>query len=239
VNPYLKLDRLDDRRRLRADFDRLRRDTDAARMMSAFDDLEQQAYEMLTSTSAHAAFDLKQEPDDLKARYGDHDAGRSCLLARRFIEAGAGFVSLRIGSWDHHGNAGGTVTSGAKDNCPPMDQAVGALIADLFDRGLDRRVLLVVWGEFGRTPRINGSAGRDHWPQAMSVLLSGGGLKMGQVIGATTRKGEHPADNPVSPADVLATVYRHLGIDAEQAFVNNAGRPIPILSHGATIAGLG
>jgi hypothetical protein len=238
VNPAVKLERLDDRRQLRADFDRLRRDGQSGQVMGALDDLERQAYEMLTSTTAHAAFDLKQESETLRARYGDHDAGRSCLLARRFIEAGAGFVSLRIGSWDHHGNAGGTVTSGANENCPPMDQAVSALIEDLYQRGLDRRVLLVLWGEFGRTPRVNNQAGRDHWPQAMSVLLSGGGLATGRVIGATTSKGEQPQGDPVSPADVLASVYRHLGIDTEQSFLNSAGRPIPILSHGRPIAGL-
>jgi hypothetical protein len=238
VNPSIKLERLDDRRRLRADFDRLQRAAESGRVMDALDDLDRQAFEMLSSTAAHEAFDLKQEPEALRKRYGDHDAGRSCLLARRFIEAGAGFASLRIGSWDHHGNAGGTVKSGAEENCPPMDQAVSALIEDLYARGLDRRVLLVLWGEFGRTPRINSSAGRDHWPQAMSVLLSGGAIRTGQVLGATSPKGEHPADNPVSPADVLATVYRHLGIDAEQSFVNASGRPIPILGHGQPIVGL-
>lgn len=238
VNPSIKLDRLADRRQLRADFDRLRRAAESGRVMDAMDDLDQQAFQMLTSSAAHAAFDLEQEPESLRERYGKHDAGRSCLLARRFIEAGAAFASLRIGSWDHHGNAGGTVTSGAEENCPPMDQAVSALIEDLYDRGLDRRVLLVLWGEFGRTPRINSSAGRDHWPQAMSVLLSGGGIRTGQVLGATSPKGEHPADHPVSPADVLATIYRHLGVDAEQSFINAAGRPIPILSHGTPLAGL-
>jgi hypothetical protein len=238
VNPTQKLERLDDRRLLRANLDRLRREADAGREMDALDALEQQAFELLSSTAAHEAFDAGQEPESIRERYGDHDAGRSCLLARRFVEAGAGFVSLRIGSWDHHGNAGGTVTSGAEENCPPMDQAVSALIEDLYARGLDRRVLLVLWGEFGRTPQINNSAGRDHWPQAMSVLLSGGGLRGGQVIGSTSPKGEHPADESCSPADVLATVYRHVGLDTGREFINSAGRPIPILNHGRPLAGL-
>jgi hypothetical protein len=236
VNPFLKIERLDDRRKLRADLDRLKKDAEP--VMGAMDALEQQAYEMLTSTTAHEAFDLKREPEALRGRYGGHDAGRCCLLARRFVEAGAGFVSIRLGSWDHHGNAGGTVISGVEKDCPPMDQSVSALIADLFDRGLSERVLVVVWGEFGRTPRINSSAGRDHWPQAMSVLLSGGGLRMGQVIGATTRKGESPDGDSCSPADVLATIYRHVGVDPAASFVNNAGRPIPILNHGRPVAGL-
>jgi hypothetical protein len=235
VTSSIPLTRLGDRRALRAQFDTLARHGDQKQVMDAMDDLEQGAFQMLTSTAAHDAFDLSKEPQSSRDRYGSHDAGKCLLLARRFIEAGSGLVSVRIGSWDHHGNAGGTVTSGAKDNCPPLDQALSALLCDLAERGMTDDVLVWCWGEFGRTPRINNSAGRDHWPQAMSVLMSGGGLASGRVVGRTSAKGEHAADRVVSPADVLATVYRQLDIDHERQFLNSAGRPISILPAGEPI----
>src|SRR5439155_9344476 len=213
MQPRLKLDRLGDRRSLRASLDRMRREGEKRQAMEAMDELERQALEMLTSTAAHEAFDVAKESNTTRERYGNHEFGKCMLLARRFIEAGAGIVSVRVGSWDHHGNAGGTVTSGVKDNNVPLDQALSALIADLHDRGLAESTVLWCWGEFGRTPRINKTVGRDHWPQAMSVLMSGGGLKSGVVVGATNKKGEHPVDRALSPPDVLATIYRQLGID--------------------------
>ena len=235
INGSQRLSRLDDRRSLRRSLDTLSRQADTHRLMDSMDTLEQHAFEMLSSSAAHEAFELRKESDETRQRYGQHDAGKCCLLARRFIEAGAGLVSVRIGSWDHHGNAGGTIKSGMEANAPPLDQALAALITDLDERGLRDEVMVWVWGEFGRTPRINKSFGRDHWPQAMSVLLSGGGIQPGRVIGATSKKGEHPIDRPVSPADVLASVYRQLGIDSSASFINSAGRPIPILSHGSPI----
>jgi len=231
----IPLTRISDRRELRKQFDTLARHADEKRLMDAMDELERDAFEMLTSTSAHEAFDLSREPQSTRDRYGDHDAGRCLLLARRFVEAGAGLVSVRIGSWDHHGNAGGTVITGTRANCPPLDQGLSALLGDLADRGLADDVVLWCWGEFGRTPRINNELGRDHWPQVMSVLVAGGGLAAGQVVGATSPKGEYAADRIVSPADVLATVYRQLDIDPERQFLNTAGRPIAILSHGEPI----
>jgi uncharacterized protein DUF1501 len=235
VRSSLKLSRLEDRRQLKLSLDRLARDAQNRQVMDSMDALERQALEMLSSTAAHEAFEMEKEPATLRERYGRHEAGKCCLLARRFIEAGAGIVSLRIGSWDHHGNAGGTVVSGTQENCPPLDQALSALITDLGERGMTDDVVLWVWGEFGRTPRINSTSGRDHWPQAMSLLMSGGGIRPGVVVGATTSKGEHPADRPLSPGDVLATVYRQLGIDARQQFINTAGRPISILGHSEVI----
>ena len=235
VRPSLKLDRLADRRGLRQSLDKLARDSEASRVMDAMDDLERQALEMLSSTAANEAFDVSKESTATRERYGNHEFGRCMLLARRFIEAGSQIVSVRVGSWDHHGNAGGTVTSGVNENNVPLDQALSALIADLYDRGLSERVVLWCWGEFGRTPRINNSAGRDHWPQAMSVLMSGGGLQSGVVVGATNHKGEHPVDRELSPADVLATVYQQLGIDTRRQFLNTAGRPISVLGHGEPI----
>jgi len=235
LSPILPVARLEDRLALRQTFDTARRLGDEKRLMDAMDDLQRQAFEMVTKPAAREAFDLTKEPLKLRERYGNNDAGRCCLLARRFVEAGAGIVSVRIGSWDHHGNAGGTVTSGTQENCPPLDRALSALLTDLHDRGLGERVLVWCWGEFGRTPRINQFNGRDHWPQAMSVLMAGGGIKPGRVVGATTRKGDQPAARPCGPADVLATVYQQLGIDYRQAFVSSGNRPIQILNSGSPI----
>ena len=235
IHPAIKLSRLEDRRSLKRSFDSMQRAAESRLVMDGMDELERQALEMLRSTRAHDAFDLQKEPKETRDRYGDHAFSKMALLARRFVQAGAGFVSIRMGSWDHHGNAGGTVTSGMKENAPPMDRAVATLLEDLHEQGLLESTLVLLWGEFGRTPRINSSQGRDHWPQAMSVLIAGGGLKAGQVIGTTNRKGEFPIDRAVSPADILATVYRQLGIDPARQFVNGAGRPISILSHGEAL----
>lgn len=235
LRPSLQLSRMNDRRALLRQLDNMKRHAEAEQEMNAMDALQDQAYALLTSDAVNKAFDIGAETETTRERYGDHNAGKSCLLARRFVEAGAGFVSIRMGSWDHHGNAGGTITSGMEANAPPFDQSVSALIEDLHGRGMSDRVLVFVWGEFGRTPRINKFVGRDHWPSAMSVLISGGGLKMGQVVGETDRRGERPANRPLSPADVLATVYRQLEIDTRHTFVNRSGRPIPVLNHGAPI----
>jgi Protein of unknown function (DUF1501) len=238
VRPTLKLDRMEDRRVLRSSLDQMARQAENRRAMDAMDELERQALEMLSSTAAHEAFDVSKETEMTRERYGKNEFGKCLLLARRFIEAGAGIVSVRVGSWDHHGNAGGTVPSGVKDNNTPLDQALSALLLDLHDRGLSDNVVLWCWGEFGRTPRINKLVGRDHWPQAMSVLMSGGGLKSGVVVGATNKKGEYPVDRALSPPDVLATIYRQLGIDTHRQFLNTAGRPISVLAHGEPIADL-
>ena len=235
MTPQLKLARIDDRRHLREALDRFQRTPETQQRMEALDALEQQAVEVLSSPAAQQAFDLSRENDATRERYGQNEFGKCFLLARRFIEAGTGIVSIRVGSWDHHGNAGGNIITGVKDNNVPLDQALSALISDLHERGLSEQVVLWCWGEFGRTPKINNDAGRDHWPQAMSVLMSGGGLKSGVVVGETNKKGEFPIDRAVSPADVLATVYRQLGVDPEQQFTNNSGRPVSILSHGEPI----
>jgi uncharacterized protein (DUF1501 family) len=139
-----------------------------------------------------------------------------------------------LNGWDDHSK----VKEQMEQRGPAYDAAVAGLIEDLYERGLDQKVSVLVWGEFGRTPRVNKNGGRDHWPGSMSVLLSGGGMKMGQAIGATNDKGERPRGRPLHPNDVLATIYRHLGIDPHHAFLNNAGRPVPILPHGEPIAEL-
>jgi hypothetical protein len=215
------------------------------------DQFHHAALQMVVTAQARRAFDLSLERESCRERYGRHRWGQAALLARRLVEAGVTFVTINTAPdslcWDWHRNivndrrpADGSdgPTRGMDISGPPLDRALAALIGDLFERGLDRKVLLVVWGEFGRTPRVNATGGRDHWGSAMSILLAGGGFKMGQVIGKTTAKGEIPADRPVSPTDVLATMYQHLGIDPAQQVLNASGRPIPLLPDGKVIGEL-
>lgn len=247
--------RLEDRRRLVETLEGLRRDLDRPGTLDGLDPFRAQAYHVLTSPGVARAFDLERESSALRDRYGRHLWGQSCLLARRLAEAGTAVISVianvpRFGpeftNWDDHpGNAmrPGHFASYMETRLPYFDQAVSALIEDVFARGLDRRILIVVMGEFGRTPRLrtgppDNSIGRDHWPDACSALVSGGGLRMGEVFGATNARGEYVTENPVSPQDVLATIYRHLGIDPHHTYPDNTGRPIPILHHGVPIRGL-
>ena len=229
------LDRLSERKGLLRGFDRLRHKADASGMMDAVDQFNLAAFEMITGPRARAAFDLSREDRVVRERYGMHRWGQSCLLARRLVEAGVTFVTVNFDphsySFDMHGN----VESGMKSAGPRMDTAIPSLVNDLYDRGLDKNVLLVVWGEFGRTPRINANGGRDHWGPVMSMFLSGGGLRVGQVIGSSSPKGEVPRDRPMKPYDVLATMYRHLGIDPKQSFLDHTGRPRYILDEGEVI----
>jgi uncharacterized protein (DUF1501 family) len=242
---------LADRRELRRQFDRLRRDL--APSLETTDEFRQLAFDMLTSPATAGAFDLSKEAPSLRDRYGRHLWGQGCLMARRLAEAGAAVVSLYIDTphsgqeftnWDDHIlNAGrpGHFGKYMDVRLPYLDQALSALIDDIYQRGADRKILVVVFGEFGRTPRLSRNAngtGRDHWPEAYTALVSGGGLRMGQVIGATNSKAEYPTEKPYSPQDLLATIYRHLGIDVHYAFRDHAGRPIPILGEGTPIAEL-
>lgn len=227
----LPLGRLENRRELLASLDVLRRDIDASRAMDGMDACDARAFEIVSSQAARDAFDLGREPLSMRERYGEDWVGQACLQARRLVEAGVTFVTLGWTGWDDH--------EGLKDKmaerAPILDRAVSALIEDLYARGLDRKVTLMVLGEFGRTPKMSAAGGRDHWPNAMSVLLSGGGMKVGQVIGATGPRGEEPVERRVAPEDILATLYAKLGIDPRAEFVNNAGRPIPILLRGEPI----
>jgi hypothetical protein len=243
-------EQFDDRRRLLADFDRLRRDIDRDGALEGTGQLRTAALRMLTNPAIGKAFDLTREDPKLRDRYGRHLWGQSCLLARRLTEAGAGVVIIDAlapepgtklyFSWDDHANAqpGWDMAKGMRWRAPFMDQALSALIEDVYDRGLDEKTLIVACGEFGRTPRVataNGCIGRDHWPDAMSALLSGGGLRTGQVVGSTTARGEYPKDRPLTPKDLLATVYRHLEIDYHHEFKDRSDRPIPILGEGEPI----
>lgn len=223
--------------------------------MIGLDTLRQRSLELLTSEEARQAFDLTREPAKLRERYGLHPWGQRCLLARRLVEAGSNFVTMVLENPMRHGEPLPKDTTYNWDshavNChiftdcglrlPVLDQAVTALIDDLHDRGLNRDVLLIVTGEFGRTPKISyheGRPGRDHWPQAMSVLVSGGGLKMGRVVGSTNTRGEHPKDRPLTPNDLWATMFRHLNIDPETMFHDKLHRPLPILAGGEPISEL-
>jgi hypothetical protein len=247
---------------LRKDFDRLRRDVDRLGNMQAFDSFESQAWNVLTSSESRRAFDLQQEDPRTRDRYGRNAWGQQCLMARRLVEAGVDLVTTtfngplcgRVQNWDDHA-VNHNVFEAMKLRAPIFDQAVASLVEDLHERGLDKRVLLIVTGEFGRTPKISyvastgeGAAsapagtvqpGRDHWPNATSLLFSGGNIAEGEVIGDTDSRGEHAIERRVGVQDFLATVYRHLGVDAERiAFNNFAGRPVPILSDGKPIVEL-
>lgn len=250
---------LTDRVGLKATLDRFRRDVDRLGAMEAVDRFEQQALNLLTNAAARDAFDLTKETDATRDRYGRHQWGQQCLMARRLVEAGVDIVTTefdgplcgRVANWDDHA-VNQHVFDAMKFRAPSLDQAVSALIEDVYARGLDKRVLVVVTGEFGRTPRISYVAssgggvasapagtvqpGRDHWPQANSMLFAGGGIRTGQIIGATDKRGEGPIERRVGPGDFLATIYRHLGIDYRNVTIPNfAGRPVNIVSQGEAI----
>jgi uncharacterized protein (DUF1501 family) len=242
--------RLDDRRTLVEQFDRYRRDLDLNGSLEGTDDFRRRAFDLLLSPDVARAFDLEQERPELRDRYGRHLWGQSCLLARRLAEAGSAVITIdalapKAGtplyfSWDDHANAqpGWDMVKGMRWRAEYMDPALSALIEDIYDRGLDRKILVVACGEFGRTPRLNtnnGCLGRDHWPGAMTALVSGGGLKMGQVVGATNSKAEYPTERPMPPQHLLATIYRHLGIDHRAALTDLFGRPVHLLSEGEPI----
>jgi hypothetical protein len=233
--PRVDARRLESRRALLGDLDTLRRDVDIAGSAEGYDRFYRDAMEIVTGPACRDAFDIGKEDPRLRDRYGRNPVGQSALLARRLVEAGVTFATVTFDGWDTHGNN----FQELKGNLlPRYDQAVATLIEDLHERGLDRKVLIVAMGEFGRTPRINDQAGRDHWPGAMSVLYSGGGLKMGQVVGATDAKGEAPKLRPIGPQDILATVYHTLGIDYRREFRDGGQRPIPVLNDGRPIAEL-
>lgn len=242
----LTSDRLGNRRELLTGFDRLQRTLDARGQMVAMDRFQQQAWGILSSPAARAAFDLDAEPMELRERYGfspafDPGASNRCgapnwaqrmILARRLVEAGVRLVTVDLRWWDTHVKGFDSLRRGF---LPRWDQAYTALIQDLEERGLLDTTLVLAWGEFGRTPRVNNDAGRDHYPNVFSAALAGGPVKGGRVVGSSDSKGAFPKDNPKTPQDVLATVYRHLGIDTHKSYLNNAGRPIPVLPSGNPI----
>lgn len=228
----ISLARLENRRKLLTDVDNLRREADQTGLMDGLDAFTRKAFEMVVSPAARRAFDINAEDAKTRERYGMNSVGQSMLLARRLVEAGVTFVTVNAGGWDTHAN---NFEALKKSKLPQFDLAWSALVSDLEARGLMKNTLALVWGEFGRTPRVNKDAGRDHWPGAMSVVLSGGGLKMGQAIGTSDAKAEFAKDRPLSPEDVMSTMYDVLGIDQNQEFLNEAQRPLKILNSGEPI----
>jgi uncharacterized protein (DUF1501 family) len=212
--------------------DTLRRDVDQTGLMDGFDAFTRKAFEMVTSPAAQKAFNIAEENDKTRDLYGRNTLGQSMLLARRLIEAGVTFVTVNAGGWDTHDN---NFEALKKQKLPQFDPAWAGLMQDMHSRGLMDNTLVLVWGEFGRTPRINNRSGRDHWPGAQSVVVAGGGLKMGQAIGVSDAKAEYPKERPLTPEDVLSTMYSVLGIDQNLEFMNEAQRPLKILNSGEPI----
>jgi hypothetical protein len=243
--------RLDDRRGLLRAFDDFRREVDVKRESRDVDAYTSRAFDIITSPQAREAFDLSREPDKVRERYGNKDdkyiyvgrkadspwEGQKFLLARRLVEAGVPVVTLRAGGWDHHGNvvssAGGTIFISLKSALPLLDRSIHALVTDLHERGLDKEVVVLVWGEFGRTPKIS-EAGRDHWPDVGFALFAGA-VKTGRVVGQTDSRGERPRNRAVGAQNVLGTIYHALGIDPKQKLTDFTGRPQNLLDDGEPI----
>jgi uncharacterized protein (DUF1501 family) len=220
---------LEDRDALRVGLDRGLRALDATDIMAGLDAFHREAIEILRSDRVRSALDLAREPDSLRDRYGRTQLGQGALAARRLIEAGARFVTLGFGGWDTHAGNFRALRGGL---LPTLDQALSALIGDLRSRGLLDETIIVCAGEFGRTPQINGGAGRDHWSRAMAVLLAGGGFPGGAAYGSTDPHGMAPAVDPCSPDDLAATIFQRLGIGPHHEVRSASGRPIPIFREG-------
>jgi hypothetical protein len=214
--------RVTERKDLLASFDTLRRDLDAGGTMGALDKFQVKAFDMIASGTVRKALDLGLEDPRSRDRY---EGFEQFLTARRLIEAGVGCVTVSIGAWDTHTNN----FKALKRQLPKVDRAVATLIGDLHERGLDQEIVTVMWGEFGRAPRINAEAGRDHWGPVMSALIAGGGLRMGQAVGSSSARGEYPKERPYRVSQVLATIYQALGIDPAMTFPNEHGRPMYVL----------
>lgn len=228
----LTADRLEDRRALLKSFDVTRRVVDNQGSTEAIDQFTRKAFDMVTGEAARKAFHIAAEDQRTREAYGLNSTGQNLLLARRLVEHGVAVVTVRVTGWDDHGQ----IATAMSVKGPNYDRGIAALIRDLHARGLDRQTLVVCMGEFGRTPRVNANAGRDHWGQVMSVVLACGGLRTGQIIGASDRTGAVPVERPYRPENVLAVVYRHLGIDPRMSFTDNSGRPRYILERRELIA---
>lgn len=232
-------DRATTRRTLLTAFDQTRRDVDASGLMTGLDRFEQQAFDLVLGDEARKAFDLSSEDPRLRDRYMRHEWGQSALVARRLVEAGVRFVTLTFGGWDFHSS----LEKGMHRVLPVLDAAVGSLIEDLDMRGLLDSTIVMVMGEFGRTPRMNNAGiagvdphpGRDHWGNVMSVLIGGGGLAKGRIVGSSNSRGEVPKDRPIRPQDLIVTLYHQLGLDPETTFLNRSGRPVAIGGDGRVV----
>lgn len=237
---YISASRLDRRRKLREIVDASVKQLEENPHARLLDENFQQAYTLMSSEKAREAFDLSSEPEELKLAYGMNKFGQSCLLARRLIERGVRFVTVNMFetvfneiTWDIHGSAPFSPIECYSDLVGPMlDHGLSSLLEDLKQRGLLETTMIVAMGEFGRTPKINPAGGRDHWPQVWSILMAGGGIQGGRVIGKTDDIGAFPVERPVTPAEVVATVYHGLGIDLETELPGPGTRPIPIVDYG-------
>jgi hypothetical protein len=232
MNLRLTLDKLSERRTLLKTFDSLNRKIDRSGLMLGLDSFESQAFDLIRSR-AREVFDIQREDPRTRDRYG-RGLGEQLLMARRLCEAGVGFVTIHHGGWDMHGD----IAKSMKALAPEVDHGVATLVEDLHFRGLEQEILLVITGEFGRTPRINPGAGRDHWAPLSTLALAGGGLKMGQVVGQSSEKAEVPKTTPITPQDLMATVFDVLGIPLEQHFLDPTGRPTPTIDGGKPIGEL-
>src|SRR6185436_17893733 len=226
-------DRTTERRTLLSQFDTVRRDIDASGTMRGLDTFTTRAFDMIASGATRRALDLTKEEPRTRNRYRGVE---QFLTARRLVEAGVGCVTLAYGGWDTHSQN----FIQLRRQLPDLDRGIANLIQDLHDRGMDQDVVTVVWGEFGRTPRVGDSTpdGRGHWPQVMSAMIAGGGLRMGQAIGSSNARGELPRDRRCTPSQVLSTIYRAIGIDASQTFPSGSGRPMYVLEDREPIAEL-
>jgi hypothetical protein len=230
--PEMTLARLGDRRELARAFDDLSRQSESRGM----DEAQARAFELVSGTRAREAFDLSREPERLHDRYGRHAWGQAALLSRRLVEAGVTFVTVNLYEkdvdwWDDHT----TIEKNLRRRLPMFDQSLCTLIEDLHQRGLAEKVLVTAFGEFGRAPRIDAGAGRGHWPGAMSALLAGGGIRGGQIVGATSADGGSVKDRPLGPGDLLATIYKVLGIDPESMFPDSQNRTMRLVEEGTAI----
>jgi Protein of unknown function (DUF1501) len=234
--------RVGGRRGLLGELDQARRAFDSTGVTEGFDHFEQEAFSMVLGQRAREAFDLHKEDPRLRDRYSRHQWGQSALLARRLVEAGVRFVTLTFGGWDFHSS----LEKGMHNVLPILDATVGSLVKDLETRGLLDSTIVIVMGEFGRTPRMNKKGvpgsdpvpGRDHWGNVMSVLVAGGGFARGQVVGASNARGERPTHRPIVPQDLIVTLYHQLGIDPQTTFANRIGQPVTIGSNGQVISEL-
>lgn len=232
----VSLERFEDRRNLLASLDQLQRWSDAAAEVGDQFDVERKAIELIGGSRVRDAFDLEAESEATRSKYGEHAWGQYALLARRLAETGVPFVTINLYEkdvdwWDDHND----IEPNLRKRLPVYDQMLSALVEDIHDRGLSDEILVVACGEFGRSPRIDSNAGRGHWPRAMHAVLSGGGIRAGQIIGSTTRDGGDADDRPLTPGDLLASIYRIMGVDSDAMVTDRSGRPIPIVEQGEPI----
>ncbi len=224
-------ERMERRKTLLSAVDHHFSELEAGDMLTAMDSYYQRAYALISSQAAREAFNISAEPEEIRNEYGRHNFGQRLLLSRRLVEAGARFVTVLDGGWDHHEK----IRDAMRNQLPSVDQGLATLIRDLDRRGLLQRTLVVMVTEFGRTAKINKDGGRDHWPKAFSVALAGGGVKGGTILGQTDPRGAEPARDPVSPEDLATTIYNQLGIDAGRELMSPGDRPLEIIKDGSVL----